>query len=155
MRRGFGCGTCLSGILQNQVTMGRKRSPYPAKLLTKQVAIRLSQPAYNRLEKFQEQSDCRTVAELGRRILSNEKITCFHKDASMDAPLEELTRIRKELNAMGTNINQITHSFHIADTTNQKVFLALKVAEQYKKVGDKVDRLLVIVSELAKKWLQK
>lgn len=100
-------------------------------------------------------SDCQSMGELARRILSKERITYFIKDASMDAPMEELSRIRKELNAIGTNINQITHSFHNTDLANQKTLHALKVAEQYKKVGDKVDQLLAIVSQMAKKWLQK
>ncbi len=73
----------------------------------------------------------------------------------MDAPMEELSSIRKEINSIGVNINQITHSFHNAEAASQKAFHALKVAEQYRKVGDKVDALLAIVSQLSIKWLQK
>ena len=62
-------------------------------------------------------------------------------------------RIRKELNAIGTNINQITHAFHLNETDSQKVFHALRVAEQYKMVDERVERLLEVVTELAKKWL--
>ncbi|MBL7872082.1 MAG: plasmid mobilization relaxosome protein MobC [Cyclobacteriaceae bacterium] len=135
--------------------MARKKSSDQAELLTKLVGVRLSANVYNRLEKFRQQTDCQSMGELGRRILSKERITYFLKDATMDAPLEELTRIRKELHAIGVNINQITHSFHITDLANQKTIHALKIAEQYKQVGDKVDQLLLIVSQLAKKWLQK
>ena len=72
----------------------------------------------------------------------------------MDAHLELLAGIEKELNAIGVNINQITRSFHNAETPNQKMINALKIEEQYRKVGDRVDKLLAIVSELAKKWLK-
>ncbi len=135
--------------------MARKKSSDQTELLTKLVGVRLSANVYNRLEKFRQQTDCQSMGELGRRILSKERITYFLKDATMDAPLEELSRIRKELHAIGVNINQITHSFHITDLANQKTIHALKIAEQYKQVGDKVDQLLLIVSQLAKKWLQK
>jgi hypothetical protein len=64
------------------------------------------------------------MAELTRRILSKEKITCYHRDTSLDEPLEELIMIRKELNAIGVNINQITHHFHSIDVPAQKVFQA-------------------------------
>ena len=135
--------------------MARKKATDQTELLTKLVGVRLSEEVYNRLEKFRKNTNCQTLGELGRRILSKERITYFQKDATMDATAEELSRIRKELNSIGININQITHSFHNADLANQKTLHALKVAEQYKKVGDKVDQLLAIVSQLAKKWLQK
>ena len=135
--------------------MARKKATDQSGLLTKLVGVRLSEEVYNRLEKFRQNTDCQTLGELGRRILSKERITYFQKDATMDATAEELSRIRKELNSIGININQITHSFHNADLANQKTLHTLKVAEQYKKVGDKVDQLLAIVSQLAKKWLQK
>lgn len=95
------------------------------------------------------------MGELARKILSKEKITCYYKDTTMDAPMEELTHIRKELNAIGVNINQITHKFHIADNPSQKIDQVLRVEREYKRVGDKVDRLLAMVFELSKKWLQR
>jgi hypothetical protein len=141
--------------ISNTVEMARKKATNQTELLTKLVGVRLSENVYARLEKFTQNTDCQTIGELARRILSKEKITYFQKDASMDGTMEELSRIRKELNSIGTNINQITHSFHTADVANQRTFLALKVAEQYNKVGDKVEQLLKIVSQLAIKWLQK
>jgi hypothetical protein len=60
-----------------------------------------------------QNSDCHFMGELVRSILSREKITIYQKDVSFDAPMEELIRIRKELNAIGVNINQITHTAFI------------------------------------------
>jgi methyl-accepting chemotaxis protein len=135
--------------------MARKKATDQKELLTRLVGVRLSEEFYDRLEKSRQSTNCQTVGELIRRNLYKERITYFHKDASMDGTMEELSRIRKELNSIGTNINQITHSFHTADVANQRTFIALKVAEQYNKVGDKVEQLLKIVSQLAIKWLQK
>jgi hypothetical protein len=149
------CGTCSLFQPTDPLIMARKKSPNPDALLTCHIQAKVSQAVFKRLEQLMVNSDCQSMGELARRILSKERITYFIKDASMDAPMEELSRIRKELNAIGTNINQITHSFHNTDLANQKTLHALKVAEQYKKVGDKVDQLLAIVSQMAKKWLQK
>lgn len=135
--------------------MARRKSPYPDQLLTRHIQTKVTDEVYQRLEQLQIKSDCQTIGELARRVLSKDKITLFHKDASMDGPMEELTSIRKELKAIGVNINQITHSFHIAQTDNQKNYQAMRAAEEYKKVGAKVDQLLNIVSQLSKKWLQK
>ena len=65
----------------------------------------------------------------------------------------DLAGIRKEFNAIGTNINQITHAFSTSETDSQMVFHALRGAEQYKKVHEWVESLLQVVTELARKWL--
>lgn len=135
--------------------MPRKKSPSPASLLTHHLQTRVTQAVYQRLELLQKQSNCRSLGELTRRILSKEKIVVFQRDASLDAPMEELTQIRKELKAIGVNINQVTRQFHSESESNRKVVHALKVLEQYNKVGDRVEALLKMVNTLSKKWLQK
>jgi hypothetical protein len=135
--------------------MARRKSPYPEQLLTRHIQTKVTEDVYQRLDQLRGKSDCQTMGELARRILSKDKIKLFHTDASLNAPMEELTSIRKELNAIGTNINQITHSFHTAQTENQKNYQALRIVEEYKKVGLRVDRLYELISQLSKKWLQK
>ena len=135
-------------------TMTRRKADPSVKLAHK-VTIHLSQPYYEKLERWLSHSNCRTVSELVRAILYREQINWYHKDASLESTAIELAAIRKELNAIGKNINQITHSFHTADIPNQKMFHALRVADEYKKVGQKVDELLRMVSEISKTWLQK
>jgi hypothetical protein len=135
--------------------MGRKKAKHREELFTHHIQAKVSEKIYNRLKQMLQNSDCHFMGELVRRILSREKITVYHKDASLDAPMEELIRIRKELNAIGVNINQITHSFHTSDTPGKQVFHSLKIAEEYKKVGEKVDILSKIIFELGQKWLQR
>jgi Arc/MetJ-type ribon-helix-helix transcriptional regulator len=135
-------------------TMTRRKAD-PSVKLTRKLTIHLSQSYYEKLERWLSHSNCRTASELVRAILYREQINWYHKDASLESTAIELAAIRKELNAIGKNINQITHSFHATDIPNQKMFHALKVADEYKKVGNKVDELLRMVSEISKTWLQK
>jgi hypothetical protein len=87
-------------------------------------------------------------------ILSGEQINCFYKDVSLNAPMEEMALIRKELKAIGININQQTKFFHMSKSEAQRTFFALKTAELYEKVGGKVEELLTIINRLAEKWLR-
>lgn len=135
--------------------MARRKSPFPEQLLIKHIQTKVTEEVYQKLDQLRGKSDCQTIGELARRILSKDKITLFHKDASLNGPMEELTTIRKELNAIGVNINQITHSFHTATNDSQKNYQALRAVEEYKKVGLRVDKLYELISQLAKKWLQK
>jgi len=134
--------------------MTRKKVEVSQRLSNK-VTIRLSQPFYNKMEKWLENSNCQTMAELARNIICREKIIWYHKDSKLESTALELSAIRKELNAIGNNINQITRYFHGTDIPNQKMFHALKVVDEYKKVESKVGQLLEMMETITKTWLQK
>ncbi|WP_462267741.1 plasmid mobilization protein [Mucilaginibacter sp.] len=135
--------------------MGRVRYKKEDELLNHPIIIRVNEAVYNRLEKLQTDSNCQSIGEVARKILSREKILVFHKDISMNGTMEELTSIRKELKAIGVNINQLTKSFNGAATEAQRNFYVVKTAVLYKEVDAKVERLLVMVSQLTQKWLQR
>jgi hypothetical protein len=117
--------------------------------------IRVNDTVFQRLNALQKQSDCRSICEIARKILSKERITLFHKDVAMNGPMEELALIRKELKAIGININQQTHYFHTSQNPAERAFYVNKTAELYKSIDGKIDKLLTLVTKLAELWLQK
>jgi hypothetical protein len=135
--------------------MPRKKLANPEEILSRPIIIRVTEKVFKRLEKIYLESDCQSVGEVARKILSNEKINCFYRDISLNAPMEEMALIRKELKAIGININQQTHRFHISENEAQRAFYVLKTAALYEQVGNKVEMLLIIISKLAEKWLPK
>jgi succinate dehydrogenase/fumarate reductase flavoprotein subunit len=135
--------------------MPRRKSVKPEEVLSHVIRARVTEAVYNRLEQLGKNSDCYSLGRLARKILSRERITVFHKDRTMNATMEELALIRKELKAIGVNINQITRSFNQDKAGTHRAFYVLKVADQYKKVDEKVEQLLTIISRLAERWLQK
>lgn len=135
--------------------MPRKKAKNQEELLTHNVIIRVTETVFNKLEKMRVESGSLSVAEVIRKILSNRKIKIFRQDNSMNAPMEEMALIRKELKAIGININQITRTFNQDKAETHRAFYVMKVADLYKNVDARVERLLVIISQLAEKWLQK
>jgi len=133
--------------------MGRKKDT--TEQLSHMLCVRVSRPYYEKMERWLAQSNCNSAAELARSILYKEEIIWYHKDASLDEAVKELAAIRNELKAIGTNINQITRYFNSTHMPNQKMFNALKVQDEYNKVGRKVEQLLIMVSEIIKRWSQR
>jgi len=133
--------------------MPRKKSANPQELLTHFVRTRVTHAVYNRLAKIQKSSDCHTVGEVARKILSKEKITVFYKDMSLNAAMEELALIRKELRSIGININQVTKAFHSDKRASYQIIHVKKLAELYKTVEAKTAVLLSMINQLAEKWL--
>lgn len=135
--------------------MSRKKTKEPEELLSHNLIIRVNESTFKRLEKLHKESHYASIAEVARRILNRQKIKLYYKDISMNAPMEEMALIRKELKAIGININQLTRSFNQDKAGTYKAFYLLKVAGQYQIVDKKVDRLLAIISKLAEQWLQR
>jgi len=133
--------------------MPRKKSVNPQELLTHLVRTRVTHAVYNRLEKIQKSGDCHTVGEVARKLLSKEKITVFYKDMTLNAVMEELALIRKELRSIGININQVTKAFHSDKRESYQVIHVKKLAALYSTVDAKTAILLSLINQLAEKWL--
>lgn len=133
--------------------MGRSAYKKESELLQYPVSTRVNRETYDRLNKLLADSNCQTIGEVARKILSREKILCLYKDHSMNGVMEELAGIRKELKAVGININQLTRGFHQSRSEKQQAFYVLRIVELEKQVGQKTERLLHIIHQLAEKWL--
>jgi hypothetical protein len=133
--------------------MSRPRATERDQLYSYPIRTRVDKATRERLEKLLAESACQSIAEVARKILAREKVLCLYKDISMNGVMEELSGIRKELKAIGVNLNQVTKAFHSAKNENQRAFYVLRQTELSKIVEQKTDRLLVLVAKLTQKWL--
>lgn len=134
--------------------MPRKKAK-PDVILQHEIKTRVNDKRFERLTDILNKSRFQSMSELVRDILENKPIKILVHDDSLEQYMEVLASIQKELRSIGININQITRHFNSSPTENQKMFHAMKVGEQYQQVGVRVDQVLSIVKEIAKKWLQK
>lgn len=147
-------GTRAARTLYKSEEMPRRKSDKPEELLSRNIIVRVTEKQFASLEKLRKESSSLSIAEICRKILSSKQIKLFKQDISMNPIMEELALIRKELKAIGININQITRHFNQDKSNAGRSFFTLKVADQYQKVDDRVEKLLAIISKLAEKWLQ-
>jgi hypothetical protein len=143
---GASLGTRAAKSIHKVYSMSRKKLPNSEDLLSHNIIIRVSENLFKKLDKIRKESRSPSIAEVCRKLLNNQKIKLYQ---------EQLAMIRKELKAIGININQVTRSFNGAKEENNRSYYALQVADLYKHVDAKVDHLLAIVAKLAEKWLQK
>jgi hypothetical protein len=122
--------------------------------LTEVITTRFSKPAFVRLQKLMGRSNVRTMGEFIRAIVLKEKINWYHKNAELESLALEFAQLRKELNSIGRNINQITKYFHQAQA-GQKIVQALKAEGEYRKVENKVNELLKLMERVTTVWSRK
>ena len=133
--------------------MGRTRKENDR--LEYRVFTRISKEKYEELTAMLQSSRCKTVSELLRHILENRKIVVEHYDSSLDKVMEQLSGIRKELHAIGININQVTHYFHDAKTEEARLYNAMEIVKLYQQTDLKITELFSAVAKLSELWLPK
>jgi hypothetical protein len=119
------------------------------------IFTRVGRKKYDELLSLLRNSDSRTISALLRYILEHEKIIIYTHDNTLDKTMEELSGIRKELQAIGININQVTRKLHQADLNEEQLILAEKILNDFQNTGDKINVLFAIIDNLSEKWLPK
>ncbi|MFX1705071.1 plasmid mobilization relaxosome protein MobC [Chitinophaga sp. CC14] len=133
--------------------MGRNKREQQ-KELRYDIKTRVTEKDFNRLKELLAKSRHRTMSEMLRYIICGKAITIYNKDESLDIIMEELTRLRRELNSIGNNFNQVTRQINSLPSNEGKSFLILQASQSFAETQAQISRLYPLISNLAKKWLQ-
>lgn len=116
--------------------------------------IRLSTEEKQQLEKAVQQTTCRNISDYARKVLQKKPVVVRVRDESKEELLNEVTALRKELNAIGSNFNQLIRKIQLLVRKDQ--LEAWFIAYQAER-DTFLDRMKNIESELKKlalKWWQ-
>jgi len=122
------------------------------KIRAKWVTVRLNEMEKTRLDKLYKKTTCNSLGEYIRSVLIKEPVIVRFRNQSADDFLEEILLLRKELNAIGNNFNQLVHKLYtlnsipeiktwaILNESGKKIFMK-KVAEISEKMSAIYERL--------------
>jgi hypothetical protein len=117
------------------------------------VMTRINHSKYLELKGIVSKTKDETISGLIRSIIHNRRIKIYTHDESMNLLMEELARLRGEIRHIGVNINQITKFFNSYPEPWRKEFYAKITFREHTRLEPRINRLLEIISKLAKKWL--
>jgi hypothetical protein len=135
--------------------MTKKRLIKREDLLKYKVGVRFDETTYNKLKSWVGTSNASSVGELVRKIVTKEKVTFFVKDVSMEESTTELIKIRKEINAIGKNINQLTEAYHKTNAVEEKNANVIRAVELHQGIAEKICEVWKRVTEMSSKWSAK
>jgi len=116
--------------------------------------IRLTPDELKTISGNHQRTTSRELSAFARKRLLEEPLTYYTRNASLDEGLQELVQLRKELNAIGNNLNQQTkklNSFTVAPGLSVMVESLKTVREQVNKHLTEINSA---INQLAKQWLQ-
>jgi hypothetical protein len=132
------------GLVMSEQKIGRTRI----------IGLRLAWDEYAALEKSWKKSTISTRSEYVRRVLFGKPVTVYTRNQSLDDFMAEMILLRRELNAIGVNVNQAVHRLHTLDYLPQ-MQLWLNGFERdkillFNKMGEIKNRMDL----MADQWLQ-
>jgi len=117
--------------------------------------LRFKPDEYALLEGRFKKTRFRKLSEYMRSVLLEKPITVNYRDKAMDEVLEELVLLRKELNAIGNNLNQAMHSINSAHgNADSKLWMNL-VSVANNKVEPAIAQIKERMNQYADIWSQK
>lgn len=81
---------------------------------SRRLIVRFKPGEYQTLERRFKKTMFRKLSEYTRNVLLEKNIVVTYRDKAMDEILEELVLLRRELNAIGNNLNQATRNINAA-----------------------------------------
>lgn len=121
--------------------------------LPRRIHTRLTQKKYDELSAMLSQSNgIRSLSELLRHILDHKTITVKTYDATADMIVNELALIRKELLAIGININQVARVMHGLILPADKLAEAGEIIAFIEQTDRKINELFGMLDKFSQTW---
>lgn len=130
----------------------KRGKKFKGPLLSHVVPIRIGEESYRELSGLLQQSRCRSMSELLRKIIDNRKIIVEYTDQGSRLLLEELALIRKEIQAIGVNINQATRRVNSERLPADRIRHALDIVGLFQQADERITRLFTMMAKLSERW---
>ncbi|SDF13282.1 hypothetical protein SAMN05216464_11369 [Mucilaginibacter pineti] len=121
---------------------------------TRIIGLRLTTEEYGAVEKNWKNSTIRRLSEFVRRILFGKAVTTYSRNQSLDDLVAELVQLRKELNAIGVNINQAVHRLHTLDYVPQMTSWIEAFEHDRDSLFARVEEIKIRINLISDQWLQ-
>lgn len=120
----------------------------------RRIYVRLTNKEFTALESRYKNTTCRSVSDYVRHCLFGKPITTIIRDASADEAIMQMSHLNRELNAIGSNFNQLVSKVNATSQTAVMKGLLLLFDSQKKMLFSKIDEVKDLLQNLTEKWLQ-
>lgn len=120
----------------------------------RRIYVRLTEKEFTTLESRCKNTTCRSVSDYVRHCLFSKTITTITRDASADEALMQMSLLNRELNAIGSNFNQLVRKVNATSQTAEITGLLLLFESQKKTMFSKIDEVKEQLQKLTEIWLQ-
>lgn len=117
------------------------------------ISFRVKPSDYEIIHQHFSRSTCHKLSEYARKVLLNKPVIIRYRNQSADEFLQVLLAMKKELNAIGHNYNQVVKKMHLIDHDSEiKTWLA-DHETSFKLFLQWQEKLFLKADQLHRQWL--
>ena len=119
----------------------------------RKVTVRFTQEEYLKINTGFQQTSLKKLSQYIRLVLLEKPITVYTRSQSLDHFMAEMIVLRKELSAIGNNLNQAVKRLHSMSHFNElKTWVVANEISKGKFFG-KVEEIKQKIKQISDKWL--
>lgn len=121
---------------------------------TRIIGLRLTTDEYLKITKKWKESTCRKLSDYVRNSLFEKPIVSTYRNQSTDDFMAEMIQLRKELNHIGNNFNQVTKRLHTLHRVAEFKHWTIAYELDRRTMFNKMDEIKKHIQKIAELWLQ-
>lgn len=119
------------------------------------IKMRVNKSEVDRIKMFHSQSTEKSLSNYIRKVTLQKPVLVKYRNQSADDFLTQMIELKKELNAVGNNLNQAVHKLHMLDSIPEFRLWVRYYKGLHEGVAAKVDQINSKVNQLYEQWLLK
>ncbi|MBK0383589.1 plasmid mobilization relaxosome protein MobC [Pedobacter sp. SD-b] len=116
--------------------------------------LRLTEKEKLQIHKSFLKTTQRKLSDYARKILLGKPMIASYRNASIDDLMNELIKLRKDLNGLANNFNQTVHKLHTLDHGLSLESLLKHYEKERKILFEKVEEMRKMTNKLGAEWLR-
>lgn len=117
------------------------------------ISFRVKPSEHEIIFKLFAKSAHRKFSEYARKVLLQEPVVIHYRNESADAFLQAMLEIKKELNAIGHNYNQVVKKLHTLQHEKEVRQWLLEQQPIQQQLTEKTEQLFITVQKIYSQWL--
>lgn len=118
------------------------------------ICIRLTVKEYEQLRNDQQNTPDRKLSDFARKKLLGKPVRVFTRNRSLDLLMEELVLLRKELNHIGNNFNQVVRKINAVQMPGELSFWLSVSKKLQEQLLEKTNGIQEKIIQISTPWLQ-
>jgi len=119
---------------------------------TQRVTIRFTEAEIIPLRLRVQETASQEMADYIRRVVLGRKVRAVYRNRSMDDFIQELSLLRRELNAIGKNFNQVTKKVNATAGKKEFGFWVKQAALMQETLLEKIEAIRLVTEKFASQW---
>lgn len=116
------------------------------------VNIRLNQEEFERIEKLYKATTCRELSSYCRDVLQKKPVVFNYRDQSKEEILNVLIQLKRELNYIGHNYNQVVAKLHTCRTVPEIQSWLIHSETSERSVLGKIEEIKLLLIKFSRTW---